>query len=66
MKELMNTNNEEWRHDCEVRWVASMPLQRRREYLADVEEKRGINARFKLQQGLSELWKTKNTTRMTL
>lgn len=58
--------SEQHRHECEVRWVANMPLQRRREYLADVEAKRGINARFKLQQGLSELWTKKNTTQMTL
>lgn len=66
MRELINTNSEEWRHECEVRAVANMPLQKRREFLADVQEKRGLDARLKLQEGLTKLWKTKNTTQMTL
>ena len=58
--------DEQHRHLCEVRWVATLPLQKRREFLALVQEKRGLDARLKLQQGLTELWKTKNTTQMTL
>ena len=58
--------SEQHRHECEVRWVANMPLQKRREFLADVQEKRGLEARLKLQEGLTKLWKTKNTTPMTL
>jgi hypothetical protein len=62
----MNTNSEEWRHECEVRAVANMPLQKRREFLALVQDRRGLNARLKIQEGLTKLWKTKNTTQMTL
>lgn len=58
--------SEEYRHECEVRAVANMPLQKRREFLALVQEKRGLDARLKLQEGLTQLWKTKNTTQMTL
>lgn len=58
--------SEQHRHECEVRWVANLSLQKRREFLADVQEKRGLDARLKLQEGLTKLWKTKNTTQMTL
>ncbi len=66
MNEKIDTNSEEWRHKCEVRAVANMPLQKRREFLALVQEKRGLDARLRLQEGLTELWNTKNTTQMTL
>jgi hypothetical protein len=58
--------SEEYRHECEVRWIASLHLQKRREFLANVQEKRGLDARLRLQEGLTQLWKTKNTTQMTL
>lgn len=58
--------SEEYRHECEVRWVANLHLQKRREFLALVQERRGLDARLKLQEGLTQLWKTKNTTQMTL
>lgn len=58
--------NEDHRHLCEVRWVATLPLQKRRKFLVMVEERRGLDARIKLQEGLIKLWNTKNTTQMTL
>lgn len=58
--------DEQHRHECEVRWVASLPLRQRREFLAKVEELRGLEARLKLQEGLTQLWKTKNTTQTML
>lgn len=58
--------SEEHRHECEVKAVANMPLQKRREFLALVQDKRGLDARLKLQEGLIKLWNTKNTTQMTL
>jgi hypothetical protein len=62
----MDTNSEEWRHECEIRAVANMPLQKRREFLDLVQQRRGLDARLKLQEGLTKLWKIKNTTQMTL
>lgn len=52
-------NSEKHRHECEVRWIAKMPLQSRRDYLQLVEQKRNKEARQKLEQGLIELWKNR-------
>lgn len=56
MSQLNDTYHEEHRHDCEVRWLAKMPLQQRREYLQLVEIKRNKEARTKLEQGLVKIW----------
>lgn len=52
-------NSEKHRHECEVRWIAKMPLQSRRDYLQLVEQKRNKQAREQLEQGLIELWKNR-------
>lgn len=45
------TYTERYRHECEVQEVASMPSnEARREYLALVEKKRGINAATRLRE----------------
>ena len=59
MVNLLDTNNEQYRHECEVRWIAKMPLQLRREYLQLVEQKRNKQAREQLEQGLIEIWKNR-------
>ena len=51
----MNTL-EKNRHECEVRWLATLPLQSRRDYLQLVEVKRNKKAREQLEQGLITLW----------
>lgn len=56
MSLLNDTYSEEHRHDCEVRWLAKMPLQKRREYLQLVEQKRNKEARTKIEQGLLDIW----------
>jgi hypothetical protein len=56
---LNNSYSEEWRYECELRYIASMNLQGRRKYLALVLDKRGIKSLEKLKEGLQELWKNK-------
>lgn len=60
MKDLLiNTNTEEYRHECEIRWLSKKNLKDRRYYLLLVEEKRGLQAKLKLMEGLQELWNQK-------
>jgi hypothetical protein len=57
-----DTSSEKYRHECELRYIASMKLSERRMYLGKVLEKRGVVALNKLKEGLTELWiKTKST-----
>jgi hypothetical protein len=49
-------NVEQHRHECEVKWLATFPLQSRRDYLQLVEVKRNKQAREQLEQGLITLW----------
>lgn len=44
MREIVDTYSEEWRHECEVRAVASMFEVSRIAYLKDVEKRRGEKA----------------------
>lgn len=52
----MPHSDEQHRHECEVRWVAAFVLPERRKYLDVVEQKRGLKARKRLEEGLKELW----------
>ena len=54
-----NSYSEEYRHECEVRFVAKMDLSGRRRYIAKVMEKRGVESANKLKEGLEELWLNK-------
>ena len=57
-----DTSSEQYRHECEIRYIASMNLSGRRKYLALVLDKRGVKSLEKLKEGLTELWtKTKST-----
>ena len=59
---LNNSYSDEFRHECEIRYIASMDLSGRRKYLALVLDKRGVKSLEKLKEGLTELWiKTKST-----
>ena len=53
------TNGEDYRHQCELRFIASMSLSERRKYLGLVLEKRGVDALNKLKEGLEQIWKNK-------
>ena len=55
------TYSEQHRHECELRFIASMDLSGRRKYLALVLDKRGVVALNQLKIGLEELWKNKKS-----
>lgn len=59
MNQLNDTYSEEYRHDCELRWLEKLPLQIRREYLVLVEQKRNKQARDRLEKGLIAIWKNR-------
>jgi hypothetical protein len=58
-----DTSSEKYRHECELRYIASMKLSERRMYLGKVLEKRGVVALNKLKEGLTELWTNKKLTK---
>ena len=51
--------SEEYRHECELRYIIKLPLQNRRKYLVLVGERRGIEAQRKIEADLIEIWKEK-------
>ena len=54
-----DTKSEEYRHECELRYIANMDLSGRREYLVLVRDKRGLKAMKQLQEGLIQIWEQK-------
>ena len=56
---FVDTYSEEWRRECELRWIAEKTLQERRNYLQLVELNRGIKAREDLEEGLTKIWNAK-------
>ena len=54
---LNNSYSEEWRMECEARYVLSIPKDKRKLYLADVETKRGKEPRELLEKEILRLWK---------
>jgi hypothetical protein len=54
-----DTSSEQYRHECELRYIASMNLSGRRKYLALVLDKRGVKSLEKLKEGLTKLWTNK-------
>jgi len=54
-----DTSSEKYRHECEIRFIASMNLSERRKYLALVLDKRGVKSLEKLKEGLTKLWTNK-------
>ena len=59
-----DTSSEKYRHECELRYIASMDLSGRRRYLGMVLEKRGVVALNKLKEGLEKIWKNRSTQTM--
>ncbi len=55
----MDKYGEQYRHECEVRYLASLPLQTRRKVLGLIGDARGHEAQKRLQDKLVELWKNK-------
>lgn len=56
---LTNTHSEEYRHECEVRWIASQPLETRRKVLGLIGDARGVEVQKRIEAELIELWKNK-------
>ena len=54
-----DTYSEQYRHECELRYIASMNLSERRKYLALVLDKRGVKSLEKLKEGLEQIWKNR-------
>ena len=54
-----DTYCEQYRHECELRYIASMNLSGRRKYLALVLDKRGVKSLEKLKEGLEQIWKNR-------
>jgi len=56
---LTDTYSEEYRHECEVRWLVSLDLTTRRKVLGLIGDARGLETQKRLQAELIELWKNK-------
>jgi hypothetical protein len=56
---FQDTTSEKYRHECELRYIASLNLSGRRKYLELVLEKRGVQQLEKLKEGLHQIWKNK-------
>jgi hypothetical protein len=56
---LTNTHSEEYRHECEVRWIASQPLETRRKVLGLIGDARGVEVQKRIEAELIQLWKNK-------
>jgi hypothetical protein len=54
-----NTYSEKYRHECEIRWIASQPLAIRRKVLGLIGDARGIEVQKKIELELTILWKNK-------
>ena len=54
-----DTYSEQYRHECELRYIANMNLSGRRKYLALVLDKRGVKSLEKLKEGLEQIWKNR-------
>ena len=58
---MIDTYSEEWRLECEVRWLTNLPLETRRKVLGLIEDARGKQARQILEAELIKIWKNRST-----
>lgn len=58
---MTDTKSEQYRHECEVRYLASLPLQTRRKVLSLIGDARGRETQQRLQDELTILWKNKKS-----
>lgn len=57
---MVSRDSEEWRHECEARHIARLPeLDQRREWLAEIEHRRGATAAKRLRATIADLWKAR-------
>ena len=61
---LTDTYSEQYRHECEVRWLASQPLEIRRKVLGLIGDARGRETQQRLQDELTILWKNKKSEKL--
>jgi len=60
----MDKESDQWRIECEARYVLKLHgLQRRRDYLALVERRRGAAARGELELVVKRQWDKMNGTK---
>lgn len=53
----VSSYSEEWRHECEARWILKLPsLDERRAWLASLEKRRGKAHVDQLKQTMRNLW----------
>lgn len=53
----VQSDSEEWRHECEARAIAALPSTlARRTWLEDIERKRGVVAAALLRQTVAKIW----------
>ena len=56
----VSSASEEWRHECEARYILKLPsLEQRRAWLADLERRRGKAAVDRLRDTMSQLWRAR-------
>lgn len=55
--EPIDTYSEQYRHECECRFILSMPLAKRRIYLNNIEDVRGLKERQRIEATLLSMWK---------
>lgn len=56
----MDTSSEEWRFECECRYVLNMrKREQRRSYLDGVRKKRGEAAALRLEDGVRAMWEVR-------
>ena len=58
---FQDTSSEQYRYECELRYIANMDLSGRRKYLGMVLENRGVEELERLKQGLTKLWTNKKS-----
>ena len=61
---MTDTKSEQYRHECEVRYLASLPLQTRRKVLSLIGDARGRETQQRLQDELTILWKNKKSEKL--
>jgi hypothetical protein len=54
-----DTYSEKYRHECEIRWIASQPLEIRRKVLGLIGDARGVDVQKRIEAELTILWKNK-------
>lgn len=55
----LDKKSEEWRHECEARFVSQQSDEWIRAHLAGVEKLRGIEAKSKLRNDVAKIWRSK-------